>query len=150
MTAPVEAADRSVETLARAGLWRVFGILEPGPQHLTEPVHGCRESFETFGEPECRFNQPVDRRPCLRLKAIPAVGENRARQHLLPDQHQEFLEGLSPFSFADTLRPAVAGQDAGGGKDVEQSLGAVVIGLDKIADAAPQASRARSSAAFGA
>ena len=52
--------------------------------------------------------------------------------------------------FGDALRPAVAGENASGGEDVEQCFGAIVIAFDEIADPAPQASGTRASAGFGA
>src|SRR4051794_21518462 len=50
----------------------------------------------------------------------------------------------------DALRPAIAGKNAGGGENVEQGLGPVVIAFDEVAHPAPQASGARASAGFGA
>src|SRR5580693_348555 len=52
--------------------------------------------------------------------------------------------------FGDALRPAVAGENAGGRQDVEQCLGAMVITFDEVADPAPQASGTGASAGFGA
>ena len=52
--------------------------------------------------------------------------------------------------FSDALRPTVAGENAGGGEDVEQCLGAIVVAFDEIADPAAQTSGARTPAGFGA
>ena len=52
--------------------------------------------------------------------------------------------------FGDTLRPAVAGEDPGGGENVEQCSGSSVIAFDEIADPAVQTSGARTPAGFGA
>jgi hypothetical protein len=69
---------------------------------------------------------------------------------LLPDQHEKSFEALMAARFGDALRPAIAGENAGSGENVEQCFGAIVIAFDEIADPAPQASGARAPAGFGA
>src|SRR5229473_8327927 len=37
LTAPVEAADRRIETLTQPGIWRIVGILQPDTQRAAKP-----------------------------------------------------------------------------------------------------------------
>ena len=53
-------------------------------------------------------------------------------------------------SFGDALRPAIAGENAGGDQSLDQCFGARFIAFDEIADAALQASGARAPAGLGA
>ncbi len=148
--AAVETADRRVEALPQTGFGRVVGVLEPGSQRFGHPQQRGGEPFQVLGQRQSRLGQPLDRWPRLRLQAVTAIGQHGARQHLLPDQHEKFLEALVSARFGGALHPTVAGENSGGGEDVEQCFGAIVIALDEVADAAPQASGARASAGFGA
>ena len=148
--APVEPAHGGVEALAQAWFGRVLRVFEPAAQGRGEPPQRGGEPVEPLRERQSRVDEPVDRRSRLGLEPVTGIGQCCPRQHLLSNQRQKALEPLETPPFGYPLRPAVAGEDAGRGEDLEQCPGAVIAAVDEVADAPPQPAGARASTPLGA
>src|SRR5262249_29222964 len=148
--APVETADRRVETLPQTGLGRVLRVLEASPQGVAKPLQCRRQSFQTLGKELRGVDQPVNRRPHFCLQAVAVVGEHGARQPLLADEPEKLLKGLVAALFGDATAPIVTRQDAGRSENIGQCLGALIVAFEEIADPAPQPAGTRAPTALRA